>query len=186
MSNEHRNSIRAAQFGLAVLAIAAVVGATYANDQGLYADAAFGRAQLDNEIDGLFLEDDAAAIRFGLGYDLGNNISLEASYVNLGEVESDILGPGNDGTTSGVVLGARFAVPISDTLNASARVGGFIWEAEIDTLNGEFVNEGEDLVYGFGLDFAVTDNLSLTGQWDRFEFDESTADVIWAGLRYQF
>ena len=186
MTSSPNNRTRGAKFVLAAAALLAVIGVTYADDQGLYLDASFGRAQLDNEIAGLFLEDDAAAIKFGLGYDLGNDIALEASYVNLGEVESDILGEGNDGTTSGVVLGARFTLPVTDTLFASARVGGFLWEAEIDTLDGEFVNEGEDIVYGVGLDFAATDRLALTASWDRFEFGDSSADVIWAGLRFRF
>lgn len=186
MTSSTSGRTRAAKFVLAVAAVVAAIGATYADDQGLYIDASFGRAQLDNQIAGLFLEDDAAAIRFGLGYDLGNNIALEGSYVNLGEVESDILGPGNDGTTSGVVLGARFALPVTDTLSASARVGGFFWEADIDTPDGNFVNEGEDIVYGVGLDFAATDRLALTATWDRFEFGDSSADVIWAGLRFRF
>ncbi|MEM6640601.1 MAG: outer membrane beta-barrel protein [Pseudomonadota bacterium] len=185
--NESKDRTRAARFVLAIAAGLLAVGATYADDDtGLFLDASFGRAQLDNEIAGLFLEDDAAALRFGLGYDFGNNIALEGTYVNLGEVESDILGPGNDGTTSGLVLAARFTLPVTETLSASARMGGFFWEAEIDTLDGEFVNEGEDIVYGVGLDFAATERLALTAAWDRFEFGDSDADVIWAGLRFRF
>ncbi|MFK7887436.1 MAG: outer membrane beta-barrel protein [Gammaproteobacteria bacterium] len=176
---------RLVHFGLAVLVMLLTVGVTYA-DQGLYVDAAFGRANVDNEIAGIFLEDDSEALRFGLGYDLGNNISVEAGYVFLGEVEADVLGVANEGETDGGTLAARFELPLTDTLNASARIGGFFWEAELATPDGTFVNEGEDLFYGFGVDFKATDRLSLSGQWDRFEFGDSEADVIWAGLRYRF
>lgn len=176
---------RLVHFGLAALVMLLTVGVAYA-DQGIYVDAAFGRADLDNEIAGVFLEDDSEAIRFGLGYDLGNNIALEASYVFLGEVEADVLGSANEGETDGGTIAARFELPLTDTVSASARIGGFFWEAELTTPDGVFVNEGEDLFYGFGVDFKATDRLSLSGQWDRFEFGDSEADVIWAGLRYSF
>lgn len=180
-----KKSSKLVHFGLAVLVMLVAVGVTYADDS-LYVDGALGRAQVDNEIAGVFLEDDSVAVRFGVGYDFGNQIAVEAAYVNLGEVEENLLGGLNDARTDGVTVAARFTLPLGETLSASARVGAFFWDAELDTPAGDFVNEGEDVFYGVGLDFDVSRQLTFTAQWDRFEFGDSNADALWAGLRYRF
>jgi len=172
--------------GLAVLLMLLAVGVTYADDDTFYFDAALGRAEVDNQIAGVFLEDDSFAARFGVGYDLGNNIALEAAYVNLGEVTSDLFGGLNDARTDGLTLAARFTLPLGNSLRASARLGGFFWDAELDTPGGQFINEGEDLFYGVGLTFDASRRVSVTAHWDRFEFGDSDADALWAGLRFRF
>ena len=89
-------------------------------------------------------------------------------------------------TKPGITANARFEFPISDTLTASARVGAFFWDAEIDTPFVRYANSGEDLYYGASLDFQVSRSLIVSGAWDRFDFDEGSADVLWAGLRFRF
>lgn len=173
------------QWVLAALIMVLAIGVTYAEEK-LYIDAAVGRAQVDNAIDGVVLEDDSNAYRVGLGYDFGNNIAVEGGYLHLGDVEARVNGVPRDGQTDGVTANARFTLPLTDTLAASARVGMFFWDARIATPFGGFRNDGEDVFYGVGLDFAASRNLSITAQWDRFEFGDSSADALWAGLRFAF
>jgi len=176
---------RVVYFLLAALLMLLTIGVTYAEEE-FYVDAAIGRAQVDNQIAGVFLEDDSLAVRFGLGYEFASNIALEGAYVNLGDVEANVFGGVNDAQTDGLTLAARFTLPLTDTLSASARVGAFFWDAEVATPIGTFANTGEDLFYGLGLDFEASRNLTVTAQWDRFEFGDSDADALWAGLRFRF
>lgn len=179
------NGSKLVQWGMAVLVMLLAIGVTYA-DEGLYVDAAVGRAKLDNRIDGVFLEDDTNTYRVGAGYDLGNNIALEGGYLFLGDIDANLSNDLAAGHTDGFVANGRFTMPLTDTLDASARVGLFFWDSDVELAGGAFGTEGEDLFYGVGLEFRATRNLTLTAQWDRFEFGDGEADALWAGLRVKF
>lgn len=172
-------------FMLAALMILLTVGVTYADD-GFYLEGAFGQARVDNQIAGVFLEDDSLATRFGAGLSVADNVALEAAYVNLGDAQADVFGGVNDAQTDGLTLAARFTLPLGDALGASARLGAFFWDAEVATPIGTFTNEGEDIFYGLGLDFRASRRLTISAQWDRFEFGDSDADALWAGMRFRF
>jgi OOP family OmpA-OmpF porin len=172
-------------WGSAILLGLLAAGLVYAEDS-VYVETAFGRAQVDESIPGVAVADDANAFRIGLGYDLDSNIAFEASWVSLGEVEAGSGSAFVAGETDGVTVNARFEFPLSETLVASARVGGFFWDSEFDTPAGRFARSGEDLYYGASLDFRASSRLTVSGAWDRFEFGDSSADVLWAGLRLRF
>jgi len=176
---------RILSWGLAILLALLTTGVVFA-EQELYFDAAYGRAQVDDDRLDIAVADDTDAWRVGAGFDFGNNIALEVGYLNLGDLE-DVSEFGLlDGQTDGFTLSARFEMPLSETLSASARVGAFAWESELATPLATFRDKGEDLYYGVSLDFEITRNLVMSGEWDRFEFDSGEADVLFAGLRYRF
>ncbi len=170
---------------LSAMAALLATSAVFA-EQELYFDAAYGRAQVDDDTLAAAIEDDTDAWRVGAGFDFGNNIALEVGYLSLGDLENDSDAGFVDGETDGYTFSGRFQVPLSQRLSASARVGAFVWDSKLDTPVGTFRNKGEDLYYGVSLDLDVTRNLSLSGEWDRFEFDDGEADVFFAGLRYRF
>ncbi len=172
-------------WGLAILVALLTTGVVYA-EQELYFDAAYGRAQVDDDTLDVAVADDTNAWRIGAGFDFGNNIAVEAGYLSLGDLEDSVdIGP-FDGETDGFTVSARFQMPITQALSASARVGGFFWESRLAGPLATFRADGEDLYYGVSLDARLSRNLTLSGEWDRFEFGDSEADVLFAGLRYSF
>ena len=143
---------RIVSWGLALLVALLTTGVVYA-EQEVYFDAAYGRAQLDDDSLGIAVADDTDAWRLGAGFDFGNHIAVEVGYLNLGDLEE---------------------------------VADIGWESELSTPSATFRSDGEDLYYGVSLDFDISRNLTFSGEWDRFEFDDGEADVIFAGLRYRF
>lgn len=172
-------------WGLSLIFLLLTAGLVYA-DSGFYVDAAVGRTELDDNISGIALQDSATAFRANVGLDFGNNIALEAGYLNLGEFDLPTPGVPAVATLDGGTVSAVFRLPVSDSLSLSARGGFFMWDSEISDRFSVSVREGEDLFYGIGMQADISDQLSLTGEWDRFEFDNDTADALFFGFKFRF
>ncbi|NNF16575.1 MAG: porin family protein [Gammaproteobacteria bacterium] len=172
-------------WGLSLIFLLLITGLVYA-DSGLYVDGAIGRTQLDTPIAGVALEDSATAVRANVGLDFGNNIAFEAGYLNLGEFEISSPFGRADASLDGATVAAVFRLPLTGNLAAMARGGLFIWQSEFSNYSATLATEGEDLFYGVGLQADISDRFSLTGEWDRFEFDDDTADALFFGFRLKF
>ncbi len=63
----------------------------------------------------------------------------------------------------------------------------FVWDADVD-VNGlpAAVDDDSNPYYGLGAKFAFSPNLSLLGDWTRYELDEVNSDVISLGFEYRF
>lgn len=172
---------RIVRWGFSLLVLLITTGLVYA-DESIYVDAAIGATSLDESID-LPIDDDATALRFGLGYDLGNNIAFEANYINLGDFE---IGSTLKGEVDGGAISALFSLPMTDFITAKARVGFFSWEAEVNTPEFDSNIDGDDVFYGVGLEARLSNQFSLNGEWQRFELDDSEADVFFVGAQFRF
>lgn len=166
---------------LALILMGLAAALTYA-EESIYIEGAVGRTMLDDSLSGLPIEDDATSARFGIGYDFGNNFAVEVGYQSLGELEDALV----RGEVDGVSAAARFSLPVSDSLTMSAKGGMFFWDAEIETTTFQSKSDGDDLFYGIGLGFEFSEQLSFKAEWDRYEFDDADADVLWAGVSFRF
>ena len=177
---------RIVSFGLALLAILLMTALVYA-DESIYVSAAVGNTDLDESID-FPIDDDATAFRLGLGYSFGNDIALEANYVNLGEFTGNtgFNNIGISGEVEGLALSAVFTLPLTDRWSATARGGVMAWESEVTTPAFRQKTDGDDVFYGLGLEANFSENFAITGEWQRFELDDSEADVLFIGARFKF
>ena len=106
--------------------------------------------------------------------------------MNLGEFDLPSIGDPAVAKLDGGTLSAVFRLPVSDNLSLSARGGIFMWESEVSDRFAVSVLEGEDLFYGIGMQADISDQFSLTGEWDRFEFDNESADALFFGFKFRF
>lgn len=180
------NPTRIVSFGLALIAVLLMTALVYA-DESVYVSAAIGSTSLDESTD-FPIDDDATAFRLGLGYSFGNDIALEANYVNLGEFTGNtgFNNNGISGEVDGLALSAVFTLPLTNSLSATARGGIMAWESEITTPAFRQKRDGDDVFYGLGLEASFTENFVITGEWQRYELDDSEADVLFIGARFTF
>ncbi len=180
-----QSSTKIAVWLLTGAALAAATVITYADHEpepGLYLDAAYGQTSIKDADPGLGIAEDGDAFRVGLGYDLGNDIAVEAGYLRLGELGDDSL----DVVTDGWTLSGRFTLPLSTSLSASARAGVFFWETDLPFGGTNFETSGEDALLGVGLQFNATRNLTLGLDWDRIGFDNGDVDILSFGAKFRF
>ena len=49
-----------------------------------------------------------------------------------------------------------------------------------------FGDDGTDVVYGLGAAYNITQNLSVRGEWERYDFDGDDVDLLSVGLAWAF
>lgn len=136
-------------------------------------------------------DNNATGLKVFAGGKLYNILGLELAYVNLGRVD---VGPGDaraQGANASLVLG----VPLwADKLGVNAKIGTIYgWTKTNAALPGYDSGEerGWGLSYGVGATYAVTRNVELRLDWDRYRFDfrgagSNDADLVSAGLNFRF
>jgi opacity protein-like surface antigen len=160
-------------------------------DTGLFVGASFGSSHLDEDFSGFNIDTDATAYRFVGGFQLGDYLGLEAGYHNFGDFAEIIdLGQFSSRTelaAEGWTLGGTLGMPLSEQFSLYGRAGVFFWDADV-VVDGFSIDvpEDENPYYGGGAKFDVTRNLSLIGDWTRYELDTIDSDVISIGMQYRF
>ena len=200
---------------LLLLALTVALGATSAQaaDTGFYIGGSFGQSQisdfsgsdLDSELATLGItsttttDDSDSGWKVFAGYKIMKNLAVEGSYTNLGEatartvVTTPLAGTFN--TTlefESWSISAVGILPLNDQFSLFARLGLNVWSLDGSTTgtgSGSAVttgDDGADVVYGLGASYNFSQNLSLRGEWERYDFDGSDVDLLSVGLAWAF
>jgi len=160
-------------------------------ESGPFFGASFGSSHFDKDFSGFNIDTDANAYRFVAGFQLGDYLGLEAGYHNFGDFSETIDLGGFSALTKvaadGWTLGGTLGLPLNEQFSLYGRAGVFFWDADVE-VDGFSINvpEDENPYYGGGAKVEVTSNLSLVGDWTRYELDTIDSDVISIGLQYRF
>ena len=116
--------------------------------------------------------DSASSYELTAGYRLNENFSAGVSYLNLGETDLDI-----------EVDGFNFAVtgelPVGENFGVYAKLGYYTWDA------GNNI-DGNDLNYGIGANWYLSDKVALNLGYTMYELDNLDADNIGVGVTFSF
>ena len=187
--------LRKARYRHSVLLSASLLapGAALAADNGFYLGLASSDVESDYELGSAAAGDvdDDRGLKGILGFRALDSFAIEANYVDLGEtvvplnimclvppcpteasIESEAL------SVSAVGL---FAFPLVDLY---ARVGYASWESDALPFSSED-REGKDPTYGAGIQVRVG-SFALRFEYERFEFDDESADLASLGFTYTF
>jgi outer membrane immunogenic protein len=171
------------------------------NDGGLYLGGGVG--QFDIEIDGLDgvdeaigrLDDDDTAWQAFVGWRINPYISLQAAYVDFGRPEDDFTtSTGNHGKFRAKLSG--FAPSIIGTLplgpvELSAKLGYYFYDLEIrgdiDDLDVDTDDSGEDLMYGFGVGMTFFERLHAKLEYEKIDLDNvDDSNAFWLTGAWRF
>jgi OOP family OmpA-OmpF porin len=161
----------------------------YAGD--FYLGASIGYATLNEDFDGLHVDDNSTAFRMFAGWSFNDYFSLEGGYHNFGDFEQtfdDVGGPSTAKLSAdGFTFGATGRVPVSERIALTGRAGMFFWDgtAEINDVS-QATPSDSNLYLGAGASFDVSRNFQLTGDWTRYELESTTSGVFSVGFQYRF
>ena len=164
---------------IAVLGIAAATlglpAAAQTANPGFYVGATVGQSKLKDGCSGC--DDKDTAWRFLGGYQVNRNFSAELGYTNLGEY-------GGTKVNAWELLGVGL-FPINNQFGIYGKLGGQHSEAKSG------VSEtGNGLTYGAGLQFDLSRNLGLRGEWQRYDkiagISDLKSDVLSLGAIWRF
>jgi len=145
----------------------------------VYVGAGGGRAENKD----LNNDKDNGAWKAFVGYDFNKVFALEAGYVDLGETSA---GPIRAESKGPEIVGI-VSFPLTDNFGLFAKGGVHRLEVKRTTLGVFSSTDREtDATYGAGLKFGFNKNVSLRGEWERFEMDNNDNDLISASLVFNF
>ena len=201
---------------LLLLALSAALGVTSAQaaDTGFYVGGSLGQSKIDisaSDIDAELasagytsstsVDDSDTGWKLFAGYRFMKYLAVEGAYTNLGEASANsiITVPGS-GVANATVEGEAWTVsalgilPIGDKFSLFGRLGVNFWNADVSAtattsgasaaLSGD--DDGTDMVYGVGAAYSFTPNLSVRGEWERYDFDDTDVDLLSAGISWNF
>jgi OmpA-OmpF porin, OOP family len=168
-----RRCVCAAWIGLALAGDAA------GDESGLYVSAGLGQAEMRDKsgLGQLVVDEDKNDLSWtlGLGYRFNRYIALDLGYVDLGEVEADLVSRGsvefsgrNSFAAEGATLGLVGMVPIGRW--EPYVKAGMLFSKTVSRFDGQFFgdpitqrsdNDAEDPFYGAGLRYGVTEPLRI-------------------------
>lgn len=121
------------------------------------------------------------------GYALNENFALEASYIDLGDMD-DNLGAGLTLSIDGFVVSAVGKVPLSNNINVFGKVGMFVWDATADQdgLGAVLNDDGVDATFGLGVSVDFTPNFGLYAQFQQFDIDDGDVKNYSLGAQFMF
>jgi len=138
-------------------------------DSGLYLGGGIGFVSI-NDSD---FDDDNNVPHGFVGWQITPNFGIEASYADFGDYGSDFAKIDTDG----VSLAATLRLPITERFAIFGKAGQFWWEADFDAGNFSDNFDDNELFYGVGLSFEVTDNLDFRLAYDRLDIDLGSSSI---------
>jgi OOP family OmpA-OmpF porin len=158
--------------------------------EGFYAGASIGSAELDGDFDGLDIDDSATAYRLVGGWWVNRYLALEAGYHNFGDFEQsfNVNGTSSEARLSadGYTLGVQVSYPLTSMVAVFGRAGAFFWDGEAEINNLSQASPEETNPYlSLGVSYALTDNLSLNGDWTGYELESSNSYVFSLGFQFR-
>jgi len=150
-----------------------------------------GAASADNLVTG----DYRVSPKIFGGYEFTPNWAVEAGYTRFGE-EKSLAYIGNNEFAQYRVKGyssyvaGKYTLPLSERFSAFGKLGLEHSERTNDTAGYWRWTERDTGVYaGLGVQYALSRNLALTGEYERYGRDKSSgakADVYTVGLKFGF
>ncbi len=176
---------------VAATTILALAPLTAIADSGFYLGGSVGSATLTGDFDGFDIDDDSTSFRLTAGWQVNDFFSLEGGYHNFGKLEQSFNVGGNPVDVrlkaDGFTLGATGSVPLGQNFALFGRAGAFFWDGDAEINNiSQARPEDTNLYFGGGAKVAISDRLSLVGDWTRYELEDTESDVISLGFTLGF
>jgi hypothetical protein len=178
--------MRLKRLAMAILVLGACTMTAHA---GLYLGASVGDASINDEDSGFSFDGSDTGGKAFAGFTILKFFGIEASYVDLGSIESEI-SPGSDLTvdTTGWDVYAVGILPLGKHFEIFGKAGIFVWDAESSLTGGGGSDEdGNDPAYGAGVAFVFGGHFAVRAEYERFDIsDVDKVEMISAGAEFRF
>lgn len=167
---------------LAAAMLAAGLGSTAAHADPFYAGASLGTPRYEDGIQGSDGHGSGVSGKVFGGYQVTPNFALEAGLADLGHV-----GDGDGRVKAhGEYIDAVGLAPVTDQWTLLGRLG--LAHVNVDSPRGDA--NGNGLKLGVGAQYAVTTNVAVRGEWERYRpdvfGDKPNLDQYTVGVRFGF
>ena len=171
------------------LALASTSGAQA--EEGFYIGGAFGKAYLDENIEGIRIDADSSTFRFYGGYGFTSHFGVEVAYLDLGTFRDTINVGGIDVPVSvsadGFSLAGVGTIPLSERFSAMARIGFYFHDGKA-TAAGITENDPSEAnpFVGIGLAYGLSDIVDVNIAVDYLNTSDADPVIAMVGLTLRF
>ena len=161
------------------LALAGATTNAYSTDVGKgYISGFIGNTNVEES----GFDDSDISFRIGGGYKFNKNFALEGYYIDYGTAEDSGFSADADGPqVQGVGL-----LPVSNNVDLYGKLGLTMWDAELCSPFGCISDDGTDIVFGFGGNFAVSNKVDLRAEYEIADFDGTDVTTLMVGVNIAF
>lgn len=159
---------------------------------------------------GTSVDDKDTGWKLFAGYQFHKNFALEGAFIDLGKASLNTTVTAVNGSPvtpmpmsgsfkakNGFYLDAVGILPIYDNFSFFGKVGAYSIDAELSaSALGATASNSErksDLTYGLGLNYNITKNVGIRGEWERFrkvgdtnKTGQTDIDLLSIGVVYKF
>ncbi len=175
------------------LALAALCTGAGAAPLKLYVGASLGNGgEIDGGLTDFDIDGDNQTWKVFAGLGLWRFLGVEAAWHDFSDVTCcgpNVADAGFDLSVEGISVAALAGLPIGP-LRLFAKIGVLSWDVGgvVQTIAGPMSRSvtGEDPMGGVGADFKVFGKLSVRAEWEVFEIDSDSLDVVSVGVQYRF
>jgi hypothetical protein len=179
---------------LAVILIANLIVTAAAAEGRSYVFGSVATTRSDVALGGLNgVDDDSGSYSLGFGILMTDNFSVEAAWADYGTHAGQTNCPpdiacvtvplSSDAELKGVSLSLLGSLPLSATWKAYARLGFLSWDVDYEGLSAAFDASDENLLYGIGLRWSLSERWKYFVEYQRVNLDLETASI---GVSYHF
>ncbi len=160
---------------LSICAAAMSFSAAIAAADG-YVGASIGSAGVDDPQGGV--DDSDTGFKLFGGYRFNENWAVEGFYADFGEPEGTPFGIPVSTEITGFGAQIVGAFPVSDQVELFGKFGFISWEEDFTVGGfGTSSDDGEDLTYGIGVTFNVSEQVSIRGEWEFYDIADAAGDI---------
>ena len=157
-------------------------------DTNFYIGAGVGQAEVDfQEIAGTSVQDDSdTSWKIYGGYNFNQHFAVELAYTDLGESDVTILGQDTDIDADVLSIALVGKYPVSEQIDVFGKLGYADIDADADVAGVGSTSVSEsDVLYGLGVDYAVTEQVDIRLEWERMDFEDEV-DNVTLGVSFNF
>lgn len=135
---------------------------------GYYVGGAIGQSEASTYCSGATgcEENDTAWKIFG-GYQVIDKISVEGTYLNLGDIRKN----GQNSDISAFAAYGVATLPVTEKFDAFAKLGGARWTSE----NTDGKQSGFGMAYGIGAKMTLNETTKLRAEWEKIQDVETSS-----------
>jgi opacity protein-like surface antigen len=152
------------------------------------------------------VDDSRTGWKLNIGFNVTENIVIEAGYVDLNEVSVEfnavVINPDDFFNTAqkihptsadGFTVGSVYHYGLSDSFNLTGSIGLFRWDGDFKTQSldsnqgvGADSASGTDVYFGLGAGYQLSEDVTLDVEWERYKLDDDNAQMWSVGVNYSF
>lgn len=134
------------------------------DNKGVYVGAAYSQVKVKDS--GEF-DDDNGAYSLFLGAELNQHFRIEGEYTDFGSYGSGVA----NAETDGFSLAFKAGIPVSESFDIYAQIGNLWWDTDYQVLGVGGDIDGDEIFYGIGASFGLTEVLHLRLEYNRYEVE---------------